>query len=105
MNEMNWLGTGLRAALSLAVLFFSVGVASRMCTGTQAWRVTTAGFAALFLYLALSVVPQPSEAGLLYSIEWGVGGAALYSLGQAMGWLEPSRFQKRRAESAKSEED
>ena len=99
MNEIDGLGTALRAVLSLAVLFFSVGLASRICTGTQTWGVATASFAALFLYLALSVVPQPNEAGLLYAIEWGVGGAALYSLGQVLGWLGPSRFQKRRAES------
>ena len=69
-------------------------------TGTKAWGISTAVFAALFLYLALRVIPQPSEAGLLYAIEWGVGGAGLYSLGQTLGWLGPSRFQKRRAESA-----
>lgn len=100
MNEMTWLGNGLRAVLSLAVLFFSVGLASRVCTGKRAWGIAATIFAVLFLYLAISVVPRPDEAGLLYSIEWGIGGATLYGLGQALGWLAPSRFQKRRAESA-----
>lgn len=96
---MNWLGNVLRAVLSLAVLFFSVGMASRICTKNSAWLVAMAVFSVLFAYLALSVVPQPTEAGLLYAIEWGVGGAALYCLAQALGWLGPSRFQKRRAEA------
>ena len=95
MNEVSWLGNILRAVLSLAVLFFSVGIASRLCTRSSAWLIATVAFAVLFAYLALSVVPQPTEAGLLYSIEWGVGGASLYSLAQALGWLGPSRFQKR----------
>lgn len=99
MNEVNWVGNILRAVLSLAVLFFTVGIASRFCTRPAAWGGVTAIFAAFFAYLAISVVPQPTEAGLLYAIEWGVGGASLYSLAQAMGWLGPSRFQKRRAEA------
>lgn len=101
MNELSWVGNILRAVLSLAVLFFTVGLASRVCTRPGAWLGTAAFFGVVFGYLALGVVPQPTEAGLLYAIEWGIGGTAAYCLAQGFGWIGPSRFQRRRAEEEK----
>ena len=98
MNEMNWIGNVLRGVLSLAVLFFTVGLASRFCTQPRAWFGATVFFSVAFLYLALSVVPQPTEAGLLYAVEWGIGGTAAYCLAQGLGWIGPSRFQPRQVE-------
>ena len=98
MNEMNWIGNVLRGVISLAVLFFTVGLASRVCTRPRAWFGATIFFSVAFLYLAISVVPQPTEAGLLYAVEWGIAGAAAYSLAQGFGWIGPSRFQRRQIE-------
>ena len=91
MNEATWVGVALRAVMALGVLLFGTGLASRVCTGALAWSMATGFYAALFAYISLGVVPQPNEAGLVYSIQWGSGGAALYCVARALDWVGPRR--------------
>lgn len=91
MSEATWVGIALRAVISLGVLFLGAGLAARVCKGALAWGIASGFYALLFVYLSLGVVPEPNEAGLLYAIQWGACGAALYCSARTLGWLGPTR--------------
>lgn len=89
MDEATWVGVGLRAVISVGVLFLGAGLASRVCKGTLAWSIATTFYGCLFVYMLVGVVPQPNEAGLLYAIQWGAFGATLYCIARALRWVGP----------------
>ena len=98
MSETTWLGYLLRAAISMALLFLGAGLAQRMCHGPKSWLMATVASGSLFGYLALGVAPKPEEAGLLYSVQWGIAGITLYCLARATGWIGPSHSATREEE-------
>jgi hypothetical protein len=79
MNDPAVLGAVLRGVVSLGVLLLGSGVAARLCHSAKSWLVAAALYGGAFAWLMWGVVPQPSEQGLLYSIQWGVFGSAAYA--------------------------
>jgi uncharacterized protein (DUF924 family) len=91
LNDPQILGHVMRAIVALGTMLFAAGLAARLCRTRTAWAIAAGGFLLLFLWLQLAVEPHPHQAGLLYSVEWGVFGAAAYAVVRAVRAPDPTR--------------
>jgi len=89
MNEPELIGTLLRGAVALGIMLLAAGISARICSNRTSWSMAAGVLMLVFLTLLLGVVPDPREAGLLYSLEWGVFGASLYAAGRALRGERP----------------
>lgn len=90
MSDPALLGAVLRGLVSLGVMLLSSGVAARLCRNATTWIVAAVLYASIFAWLMLRVLPQPSQEGLIYSIQWGLFGSAAYA-----GWRAIREIQAR----------
>jgi uncharacterized protein (DUF924 family) len=84
MNEPGVIGNLLRGAIALGFMMLAAGIATRLCGRRASWIAAAGALLLAFLLLLVGVAPRPQGSGLLYALEWGMFGAALYATGKAL---------------------
>lgn len=93
LNDPELLGNVLRGVVALGIMMLTAGVAARLCRTRTSWLIASVVSLLLFAWLLLGVLPHPHQAGLLYSVQWGVFGTGMYAGIQA---LRAPRFAGRK---------
>lgn len=83
MNEPGLIGMLLRGAIALGFMMLAAGIATRLCGRRASWMVAAGALWLSFLLLLVGVGPSPQASGLLYALQWGTFGAALYATAKA----------------------